>query len=66
MGHSTVFKPRRDKTGQRAGDFPAMRRAARKQGDDAYSPKIKVSGGFTQTNYAYIERNKITRYVGRR
>ena len=66
MGHSAMFKPRRDKTGMRPGVFPAMRRATRKQGDDAFAPKVKVSGGYIQTNYAYIERNKITRYVGRR
>ena len=67
MRHTAMFKPRRDKTGMRAGVYPAVRHVQRAtSNDDAIAPKVKVSGGFVQTNYAYIEKHKLRPYVGRR
>lgn len=67
MRHSAMFKPRRDKTGMRAGVYPALRATpSTSSNDDAIAPKVKVSGGFVQTNYAYIEKHKLRPYVGRR
>lgn len=67
MRHCAKFKPRRDKTGMRPGVYPALRNAPRaKSNDDAIAPKVKVSGGYVQTNYAYIEKHKLRPYMGRR